>query len=127
MRNENMIHATAPDLKSVHLHLGAFSAIDQKQLFFVCHYLSRWVTVVHGKGRIITKYGYGEHNKRLIIVEQLPLNFFHLHDVHCFTQCERNVQQLQQLCLVQKGFHFRLDATDHKRMTVFIAVLLHVR
>jgi hypothetical protein len=52
MRNKNMVDFASPDLIGIHLHLGAFAAINQESVVKGLQYLGRRMPVVGGYCRI---------------------------------------------------------------------------
>src|ERR1700730_4763831 len=55
MRNKNMIDAAATNLVSGQLHLGTLPAIHQEQVVIQRDHLRSRVTIISGKGRVISK------------------------------------------------------------------------
>jgi len=48
VRNKNVVDFASPDLKGIHLHLGAFAAINQESMVKGLQYLGRRMPMVSG-------------------------------------------------------------------------------
>jgi hypothetical protein len=67
VRNKYVLNLAAPDFVLGHLHLGAFTAINQEKVLIQGNHLCRGMPVKCRKGRVVAQNRNSHHS--LIVVE----------------------------------------------------------
>lgn len=87
--------------------VSANTIIDLR--FMVCG-LMLWFGRVYEIRTVTSNY---KHQTGLFISKKFPLNFFHLHNIPCFTFGRSDVHGVEQVGGAENFFNIRLQATEH--------------